>query len=152
MRILFILLLSFALGFSCLKKKSIGPVPELEFLEFTQKTTASKDSATFKLGYVDSDGDLFRDKTSDGPNLIFKTLAYNSDSAKFKTNLTISKVIIQPAGGYYKDQSIQGYIYLQETEFRRSKNDRILKFEVYMTDMAGNKSNIVTSPTYTLTY
>ena len=152
MRNLFILFLSFVLGFSCLKKKSIGPIPEIEFIEFIQKSTATKDSATFKLGYIDSDGDLFRNKTSDGPNLVLKTLAYNADSAKYLTNLTISKVIIQPADGYYKDKSIQGYIYLQETEFRKSRNDRKLKFEVYMKDMDGNLSNTVTSIEYTLTY
>lgn len=136
---------------SCIKRNSIGPVPEISFLEFNQKTTTQYDSATIKLGYKDSDGDLFLDASSDGPNLILKTYEAPLDSPTLRTGLLIPKNIVQPADGFYKGKSIEGYIYLNESEFRKfPKTTRQIRFEVFVVDTDGNKSNVAVSETYTL--
>lgn len=142
-------LLLIPLMWSCIKKPDTGPIPELEFIEFRKVGPSGYDSASFKLGYVDNDGDLFRDRSDQGPNLIFKTYAYDADSAKYTPNLLFSRIILQPADGYYKGKSIEGYIYLNEAEFRTPSKPKNLKFEVYMIDMQGNRSNTATL-TYTL--
>ncbi|HQQ93285.1 MAG TPA: hypothetical protein PLQ93_01920 [Bacteroidia bacterium] len=137
-------------AFSCIKKRSIGPVPKIEFLEFSKVGPAGYDSARIKLSYVDSDGDLFCDRSDQKPNLVMTTWAYNTDSAKYTFDLASSRVILQPADGYYKGKSIEGYIYLNESEFRSDAKPRIFRFEVQMTDTKGNASNKVVSDTYTL--
>lgn len=137
-------LLVFILAFSCIKKKSIGPIPKIEFIDFKKVGPTGYDSAVFKLSYEDSDGDLFRDRNDEGPNLIFKTLAWNADSGKYLTDLIFSRVVLQPADGYYKDKSIQGYIYLNEAEFRTPSKPKNLKFEVYMIDLQNNRTNTAT--------
>jgi hypothetical protein len=143
-------ILVFVFAFSCIKKKSIGPIPKIEFEDFKKIGPAGYDSAMFKLSYEDSDGDLFRDRNDEGPNLIFKTLAWNEDSGKYQTNLIFSRVVLQPADGYYKDKSIKGYIYLNEAEFRTPSKPKKLKFEVYMIDLQSNRTNVA-SLTHTLT-
>jgi hypothetical protein len=138
------------LFYACIKKNSVGPVPQIEFKEFTKINRAGYDSAKFKLSYVDSDGDLFCDRSDEKPNLIMTTMAYNADSGKFVPDLVISRVILQPANGYYKGKSIEGYIYLNEGEFRSDSKPNILRFEVFMTDTKGNQSKLAVSDTYTI--
>ncbi len=143
----YLIILIFFLGtFSCIKKKSIGPVPEIEFLDFKYIGPAGYDSADFKISYIDSDGDLFGEEK----NLFVRTLAYNADSAKYILDLAFSRTIRQPDNGYYQGKSIQGYIYLNEFEFRSDARPNIVQFEVYMRDQEGNRSNVVTSPSYTI--
>lgn len=129
---------------ACIKKKDIGPIPEIKFIEFKKVGPSGFDSASFKLSYVDADGDLFRDRNDQGSNLVFKTYAYHADSAKYTLDMLFPRVILQPADGYYKGKSIEGYIYLNEAEFRTPSKPKNLKFEVYMIDMEGNRSNTAT--------
>lgn len=145
LRVLFFILV-FLIAASCLKKKSIGPVPEIEFLEFRYVGPAGYDSADFKIKYIDSDGDLF----GDNYNLFVKTLAYKSDSAKYVLDSTFVRAVRQPNNGYYEGKSIQGYIYLNESEFRSSARPNNVKFEIFMKDQKGNRSNVVTTPTYNI--
>ncbi|MCU0359874.1 MAG: hypothetical protein MUF75_03995 [Bacteroidia bacterium] len=143
MRYLLILLVILT-AFSCLKKKSIGPVPEIEFLEFNYIGPAGYDSAEFKISYIDSDGDLFGEEK----NLFVKTLAYNADSAKYVSDWVFSRTIRQPADGFYEGKSIRGYIYLNEFEFRSDARPKDVKFEIFMKDQEGNRSNVVTTPNF----
>jgi len=145
LRFLFILFLLIT-GFSCLKKKSIGPNPEIEFLDFKYIGPVGYDSADFKISYIDSDGDLFGEEK----NLFVRTLAYNADSAKYLFDMAFSRTIRQPADGYYEGKSIQGYIYLNEFEFRSDARPKDVKFEIYMKDQDGNRSNLVTTKNFIL--
>lgn len=117
------------------------------------------DTALLVIGFEDGDGDLFRDKASEA-NLIMTVYTYDAirkafviDSVKI-TNTekgpSTGFTVVQPAGGYYKGKSVQGEIGLPLADFRSSGAVTILKFEVFMIDMKNHKTNVVTSPVYTL--
>src|SRR5688572_20735157 len=99
--ICFLLFISF---FSCVKPPNEDPVPTLEFsnvLNMTRvvsETLPPRDTAVLVLKYADGDGDIFRDNNSDGPNLIYSTYAFSSDSNKFVLDQGPSPATItQPA-------------------------------------------------------
>jgi hypothetical protein len=140
------ILLILITGFSCLKKKSIGPIPEIEFLDFKYVGPKGHDSADFKIGYIDSDGDLFGDRH----NLFVRTLAYDAATGNYVSDTTFARIVRQPDNGYYEGKSIQGYIYLNEMEWRTPARPKVVRFEVFMKDQKDNKSNVVTSKTYTV--
>ncbi len=135
---------------ACVKKTSKDPIPEIEYKDFKMLNHIGSDSAVFTIGYKDWDGDLFRNSNSDGPNLVLSTYTYKSDSGKFIFDHAFSYAITQPADGYYKGKSIQGDIYVPVSEFRSKPTDKIVKFEIFMVDMKDNKSNVVTTPQFTL--
>lgn len=137
-------------GYSCVKKVPNDPVPELEFKDFRVLGGFGTDSALFTIGYKDWDGDLFRNSTSDGPNTIISTYKFKNDSNKFVFDQAFSYSIIQPADGYYKGKAIQGDIYIPVSEFRTDTSVKIFKFEIFMRDMKGNKSNVLSTPQFTL--
>jgi hypothetical protein len=157
----FLFLIGLALLAACVKRTSSQVVPIVNFKELAnvQKTT-NGDTAVMVLDYEDGDGDLFLDKSTQDPNLIFTTYHYEAASGKFVgtfdllTNDTIrySTKILQPGGGIYKGKYIKGNIYVPLTQFRASKNDKILKFVGFMVDLAGHKSNTFVSPTYSLDF
>lgn len=164
MRYLVIIFLCVCIAFSCVKPKTKDPVPVIEFKRVESMVrlpaTASlpeRDTASLVIGYADGDGDLFRNVSTDGPNFIWATYYFNSDLNKFvkdaaDTTISNADVILQPADGYYKGKSIEGDIYRPLKEFRSTSNHKILKFVVFMTDMKNHKSNVVSSPVYTLTF
>jgi hypothetical protein len=147
--LLAIFLAAFVFG-SCVKKTSKDPIPELEYKDFKLLGRIGSDSAVFTIGYKDWDGDLFRNDNSDGPNTVLSTYIYSADSGKFIFDKAFSYAITQPADGYYKGKSIQGDIYIPVSEFRSNPQNKILKFEIFMVDMKDNKSNVVTTPQFTL--
>lgn len=150
MRYLFLIFLTALAAFSCVKKTSKDPIPVLEYKNFELLGRIGTDSAIFTIGYKDWDGDLFRNNTTDGPNTIISTYAYKADSAKFIFDQAFSYAITQPADGYYKGQAIQGDIRIPVSEFRSDITDKIIKFEIFMVDMKDNKSNVLTTPQFTL--
>lgn len=135
-------------AFSCVKKSPSDPIPEIEYKDFKLLGSAKTDSAVFVIGYKDWDGDLFRNDNTDGPNTVISTYAFRQDSNKFVFDQAFAYVITQPADGYYKGKSIQGDIFIPVSEFRSDKSLKKLKFEIFMVDMKGNKSNLVTSPEF----
>ena len=112
-----------------------------------------RDTAVLVLRYSDGDGDLFRNSNSDGPNLIYATYAFNADSNKFLLNGGLNPATItQPANGYYKGKAIHGDIFVPMGQFRSSDKIKVIRFEAFMVDMKNNKSNLVTSPVFTLSF
>jgi hypothetical protein len=152
MRYLLTIFLPGLLAFSCVKKTPKNPVPEIEYKNFEFLGHAgSDDAAVFTIGYKDYDGDLFRNSTTDGPNTIISTYVYRADSNKFIFDQAFSNAIVQPADGYYKGQTIQGDIRIPVSEFRSDpQNDKVVKFEIFMIDMKDNKSNVLTTPQFTI--
>jgi len=150
MRFILMIFLVACMGFSCVKKTPSNPTPEIEFKDFKLIGGVGTDSALFTIGYKDWDGDLFSD-TQDQTNIVFRTYAFNKDSLKFISDGDpFGYSIIQPAEGYYKGKSIQGDIFVHVGEFRSDPLLKEIKFEIFMQDMKGNKSNVITTPTFTL--
>jgi hypothetical protein len=151
MRYLLTIFLLGLIAFSCVKKTPKNPVPEIEYKNFEFLGQTGDDSAIFIIGYKDWDGDLFRNSTTDGPNTIISTYVYRADSGKFIFDRAFSYTIVQPADGYYKGQTIQGNIRIPVSEFRSDpQNDKVVKFEIFMMDMKDNKSNVLTTPQFTI--
>jgi hypothetical protein len=159
-----ILTLFTALSFiTCVKQPSKNPIPQVEFDDFAgagKSRTTNSDTATMILSYEDGDGDLFVDNFSEGPNLIFTTYEYDKPTGSFVApfNLEIqdtvryTNTIKQPDNGYYKGKAIRGQIFVPLTEFRQNDDVKILKFSGFLLDKKGNKSNMFTSPVFTLNF
>ncbi len=152
-----------SIAYACAKPKTKDPVPHIEFLDFIdprKSVFTGSDTATMHLSYEDGDGDLFVNNYSDGPNMVFTTYYYNEKTKSFEAefspaiNDTIrnSTTIKQPDNGYYKGKSIRGEIFVPLTSFRSDNTKKVLKFAGFIQDMAGNKSNTFSSPSYTLNF
>lgn len=163
MRYILIIFLCGLIAYSCVKSKTKDSTPVIEFKDFmhAQKSEATgRDTAVFALGYEDGDGDIFLDNSDQGPNVIFTPYFYDTATGKFYTEMDIitkdtfrlpSKVL-QPDNGYYKGKSIKGEIFIPLREYRISDNQKILKFKGFVIDVKGHKSNVVSSPVYTLNF
>ena len=118
----------------------------------TSASEPPRDTAVLVIGYSDGDGDLFVDNSSNDANMVVISKYYNADSSKFLIANVDSKKLKQPENGYYKGKAVQGEIWVPLREYRANDNIKIIKFELFMTDMKKNKSNTVSSPAYTLTF
>jgi hypothetical protein len=160
-RYLTLIFLTGFLAFSCVKRNGNSPIPEITFQEFRALKGAGGDSAVFLLGYKDGDGDLFLDKNEQGPNLIITPYYFNSSKNEylaefnpdplFNDTMRIYAYIKQPSNGYYKDKSIKGEILFPTTGFR-SGSQKIFKYRLYMKDLKGNKTQVLTTPSYTISF
>ena len=144
---------------SCVKQPNEDPVPTLEYQEMinmrrvVSESLPARDTAVLVLNYSDGDGDLFRDNNSDGPNLIYSTYAFDPDSLKFILDQGPSPyTVTQPANGYYKGKAIHGEIFLPLKNFRSSTKIKVIRFETFIVDMKGNKSNVVVTPSFSLSF
>jgi hypothetical protein len=160
MRFIVIIFLVLALGFSCVKKQTKNPVPSIEYVSFSSSKTNGKDDGQLVLGYEDGDGDIFRDESTKIPNIIMKFYYFNSGTKKFtgtfdpitQDTTTIAINLKQPPNTDYKGKSIKGEIFIPMGEFRASDTMKIFKFVVFVMDEAGHKSNVVTTPQFTVNY
>lgn len=159
LRNLFIAALFLGFAWACVKPASKNPVPTAEFIDFWAAKRAAGDTATMVIGYEDGDGDLFVSSNTEGPTLVFTPYYFNAQTNSLRPyvfpggdTFLISQNVSQPADGYYKGRSIKGTITLPMTEFRPDNSYKILQFKGYLLDTKGHKSNVVTSPVYTLTF
>jgi hypothetical protein len=153
-RVLVLLFICAGLIEACVKKTSSDPVPRLEYKEAHgfAISPSGGDTAVMVIGYEDGDGDLFVDNNTQGPNIIMSTFYYNADSAKFLLDKNVSNTIKQPDNGYYKGKAIKGEVIVPMKEYRSNSSRKKIKFQVFMQDVKGHLSNVVTSPVYTLTF
>ncbi len=146
-----------------MKAKTKNPVPVIEFkeLDHLQKSEyTQQDTAVLAFTYEDGDGDIFLDNATQGPNLIFMPSYFNTATNKFDVQkdpythdtLRITNTAIQPDNGYYKGKSIKGDISMPLSQYRPNDNVKIIKFTGFVLDAKGHKSNIITTPSYTLPF
>src|SRR3954463_10984252 len=83
MRILIFILFVVLIAVSCVKKPSTSPIPSIEYVDFKAWKSNGNDTAVLVIGYEDGDGDIFRDITAHGPNLIGTFYYLNSVTHKF---------------------------------------------------------------------
>lgn len=154
---------------SCIKRQKGSPTPEIEYLDFQAfKRSGDNDTSYHLLKFLDGDGDLFRNiESNEGPNFMSKLFYFNNDSNKFIPYVQIVKdpttgvvlgidsfpykqTVTNPKDVSFKDQSINGTILIPSKEYRPSNSVKKFYFTYYMVDRAGNKSNVVTTPTITV--
>lgn len=164
MKYLFVTYFSLLLLSSCVKRPSKDPVPSIEFIDFqTENTSIAKGS--FLIEYQDGDGNLFSPEENPTPNFICSFFYYNKVTGNFDPFVT---KIIFPDGSSLSDtfrittsvrnpkdldlskKPIKGRIYIPLTQYRSNDSIKIFKYKMFMVDRAGNKSNIVTTPSYTV--
>lgn len=156
-----ILLISFVVAISCVKKPSKSPIPVIEFKDFTYKKVSGLDSGFVTFEYEDGDGDIFVGKFSSQINVVIITLRLDDKSGNFIQDTTVTpdgvkipivnaQSVKQPGDGY-KGNAVKGTITVPFGDFRVSDKVKVIKHQVYVVDEAGNKSNVVLSPVYNLT-
>jgi hypothetical protein len=156
MRFIFYILVSLFV-FGCVKKQSKDPFPVIEYKGFTASSNGVKDTAVLVLGYEDGDGDIFRDNTSDGPNIVSTIYIYNSTLNQFFADTNIIthdttryiQTITQPGDGY-KGKQVKGDIFWPMREFRPYPSAKIFYYKIFMIDMKDHKSNVLKTPTFTV--
>jgi len=125
---------------SCINPPSYSPIPSIVFDSVSSTfARAQVDSLTFYINFTDGDGDLGSD---DVPNLFFlDSRTGYVDSFKIP-NLT-------PQGNV---KAITGEIAYTRSQLNciPNKNFDTLYYSIYIEDRAGNKSNVVTSPSIIL--
>lgn len=158
------ILIIFSVGlvaFSCVKQKTSNPIPLIEFEDVyhLQKSEyTGSDTGLLTIKYEDGDGDLFLDGASDGPNIIFTPYYFDTITNKFTVTffgpdtIKILGFVLQPDDGYYKGKSIKGAVYIPMRQYRPNDSAKQIYFTGFAIDKKGNKSNIVTSPIYTLNF
>lgn len=112
------------------------------------------------IGYEDGNGDIFRDASVNGPNVIGTFYYLNSGTKQFtaikdpitKDTARITQTVVQPEDANYKGKSVKGQIYLPWKPFRSGDSVKIFKYTIYVVDEGGNKSNVITTPTYTIAF
>ena len=157
----FLIIVGLVLAAACAKQKTKDPIPKIEFIDFrdiSKSKFTGADTATMVLSYEDGDGDIFVDNFNQGPNLVFTTYIWDEEKKVFaghydqtiNDTVRYTTTIKQPDNGYYKGKSIKGEIHIPLSSFRENKKQNIIKFTGFMTDMGGHKSNVFSSPTFTV--
>jgi hypothetical protein len=166
MRFTLIIFLIGLIAFSCVKPNSTNPIPVIEYKGLTNLGKAysgsqpPRDTAVMIIGYQDGDGDLFADNSSQGPTFAFIPFYFNTTTKKFAVQIDpitldtqrITNTIRQPDNGYYKGKSIKGDIYIPMSQYRPNDSAKVIKFTGFMIDTKGHRSNVVSSPVYTLDF
>ncbi|HSH67009.1 MAG TPA: hypothetical protein VLB84_14755 [Bacteroidia bacterium] len=147
-------------GIGCIKEKQFPFQPIIEFREFVNYVGSGNtvDSADCVIHFTDGDGDvgLAKEDTVSPPNLRLKYLYKNMADGKFYPLDAIDSTAamdtlffdyripnITPDGQY---KALDGII---KAKFRTSPvfypGHKVVKFEIVLSDRAGNKSNMVTT-------
>lgn len=138
-----IILLGMCALASCGKNdEALGPIPTLAFVSVSPTTaTQFTDSLTFVIEYEDGDGDL----GSNDPDI--KNL-YLTDSR----NGVIYEFRVKQLAPSNSTIAIKGTlsVVLDRVGLIGSGNAETTTFNIYMTDRAGNASNIITSSQVTI--
>lgn len=145
---------------SCQKSSNTSTIPSISFKSF-QSTSIS--SGNLQINFTDGDGDIGypQQNTSAPPNLWVKFLYYDYTSKQFigvaspgnpstfdSVYFIYTVPYITPPG---KDKSLNGTIQVAMSTWYAnpySTTDSLqVQFKVWLIDRAGNKSNVITTPT-----
>jgi hypothetical protein len=146
---------------ACVKRPSTSPTPTLEYNNFQAwQVRGTTDTAIAVLNYEDGDGDIFLDNTTQGPNVIGTFYYLNKNTGKFqgvkdkitKDTLRFTQTVLMPKDANYNGKSIRGEMYIPINSFRTGDSVKTFKYTFFVTDKAGHKSNIITTPEITVTF
>lgn len=151
---------------SCVKKANYPDIPQITYNSFTPYCSgATTDSALLRINFTDGNGDIGYSQELGAPNdlyiiplvYVYATKSFQPIIESGTDTLTFPYSIpdITPAGS---DKELNGIIqinfenFLQQqisdlTGFSGVANLHELQFEVWMYDRAGNKSNVLITPT-----
>lgn len=143
-----------------MKPPSKDPVPLIEYKDFKAWKVAGSDTAYMVIGYEDGDGDIFRDNNVNGPNLVGTFYYLNSATNQFTSvkdiitndTMRITQTILQPVDGNYKGKAVKGEMFIPWNPFRTGDSVKVFKYTLYIVDEAGNKSNVITTPSFTIDF
>ena len=156
----FLIFITAIVSTGCIKEKQFPPQPIIEFQEFISYVGNHNavDSADCIIKFTDGDGDvgLAKEDTISPPNLRLKYLYKNPVDGKFYPmdavdSTTVLDTLffdyripnITPDGQY---KALDGII---KAKFRTSPvffpGHKVVKFEITLSDRAGNKSNKVST-------
>lgn len=126
----------------CKKKEEISPIPyiELQLLQVNNNGFIDT-SATVKFYYRDGDGDLgsLTDQTSQEENIFIKTYEKKNGVFNFLIDQNATMPNLTPTAS---NKNIEGEIeYLLQLPL--AVNNDTLKYEIYIKDRSGNKSNAI---------
>ncbi len=149
---------------ACSHKSNYSNIPAITYNSFTCFCDAAKptqsDSAYLRVNFTDGDGDIgYPTSDASAPNDFF--VIPTIDSSGIFTPLIVNDTIltfkyhipyITPSG---TDKSLNGIIQINLENLVQqisgltipNHNTHIFQFQVWIMDRAGNKSNILTSPT-----
>jgi hypothetical protein len=138
--------------FSC-RKEEVYPVqPSLTFKEMIKHTNDQglDDSLTITVTFTDGDGDIgLQEGESDPPfNLFFQS--YEKLDGVFKPSVELNYRVpfLVPEG---RHKSLRGDISVNVSSLPSNVINDTLYYSIYLTDRAGNKSNVVSSPEVIIT-
>ncbi|MEO8762380.1 MAG: hypothetical protein ABI388_12405 [Bacteroidia bacterium] len=154
--------------FSC--KKAATPVPTPPVISYASFTTSSADNARLILNFHDVDGDIgyqLADQTN--TNIDFYMRYYNEDPAipgKFNTfyyafpngtplgDSAIYTYHIPYVTDNIKDKILDGQIIIDLAGYKPGDLDSLnnFRYEFWIFDRAGHKSNVVTTPAFHTPY
>jgi hypothetical protein len=141
---------------SCAKKPSFSDTPTVEFVSFSKTTlfqgSTFEDTTFLTLKFTDGDGDFGSDDSTRNIKIFdnrtgdlftdFKTPDIPQDGANNGVQGTIRLMMFSTCCVYD-----DGTLPCDRTEEFPQQE---INFDIYVTDKAGNKSNTITTPSWTL--
>lgn len=147
-------IINFLIG--CAKQPEYSETPQLEYVDLSLRQVyrgnQARDTCDLRISFSDGDGDLFVQSSADPANVLLKYYVYHVDSAKFIISGVESKSVKEPANGYYRGKAISGEIQIPLTQFRPNTSYKIIKMDLQMVDLQQHKSNVVSTPVFTLNF
>ena len=137
--------------YACVKKKKFSQSPEIEFKSFNPYGTT--DTADLIIGFSDGDGDIGREKEDKTTNLFITYYRFRTDSSRWeaiydpfnKDTIRIPYTIRKPTDDY-SGKPISGEVAVKLNQYRYSKNDKRIKYVMYMIDNGDHRSNLLVTP------
>jgi hypothetical protein len=149
-----LLILSASIVFACVKKTSYPATPDIKFKDFL---VFDGDSADIQVKFTDGDGDI---GVSDGDSTrTFWVTYYYKDTisnnytayySSFNNDTLRTGYIIKSPNDSYKGKPISGEISVRLQQLRHSRKIKNVKYVIHLYDEAGNKSNVISSPEFTI--
>ena len=144
--ILFILIIGL-LETACIKRAKLSSVPHIEFISYTRDLENSADHLVFS--FTDKDGDIGKlgARTCEGQNIIFQTYEKIGNIYQLLPPTDISMCYAIDYLSTEQEKATQGEIDVSIEHFGFPQGQGpIVKFTVYIVDLAKNKSNVIETP------
>jgi hypothetical protein len=140
--------------YSCVKKTLYPVTPVIEYYSFTPYTD---NSADIQVKYTDGDGDIGVANSDSTKTLWIKyyykdtiTQKYTGYYRPLSNDTLITGYIVNEPTDSYKGKPISGDISVHLQQFRHSIKIKHVKYVIYLIDKAGNRSNVISTPEFTI--